>query len=176
MTIATMINDLTFEYDRFDYETKDFLPHDEMSFTRRVLMEKMLDGLYFLRYGGKKGTDTELYAATKKRQYEADRASYDGTEISQQKLRASMGAFQAAQHKHDQLDEMYTDMQHAWYAAYGEWYVPYGAPVGYSFSTQNVPQQEAEIPQDILDMERAMGIAQEPANDLIEAPKKKKKA
>lgn len=176
MTIATLINELSFEYDRFDYETKDFLPHDEMGFARRVLMEKMLDGLYFLRYGGKKGTDTELYAASKKRQYEADRANYDGTEIAQQKLRGSLGAFQAAQYKHDQLDEMYTDMQHAWWEATGEWYVPYGAPVGYSFSTQNVPQQEAEIPQDILDMERAMGIAPEVANDLIEPTERKKKA
>ena len=176
MTIATMINDLTCEYDRFDYETKDFLPHDVMGFVRKVLMEKMLDGLYFLRYGGKNGKDTEIIASNKKRQYEADRASYDGTEIGQQRLSGSLGAFQAAQYKHEQLDEMYADMQHAWYAAYGEWYVPYGAPVGYSFSTQNAPQQEAEIPQDILDMERAMGIAPEPANDLIEAPKKKKKA
>ena len=66
MTIAKMIQELSFEYDRFDYESKDFLPHDEMTFARRVLMEKLLDGLYFLRYGGKNGIDSEINAQNKK--------------------------------------------------------------------------------------------------------------
>ncbi len=66
MTIATLINELSFEYDRFDYETKDFLPHDEMSFARKVLMEKMLDGLFFLRYGGKNGVDSESTLTTRR--------------------------------------------------------------------------------------------------------------
>ena len=176
MTIATMINELTFEFDRFDYDTKDFLPHDEMTFVRRVLMEKMLDGLYFLRYGGKNGVDTEINANNKKSRYEADRKMYDGTEISMQRIRGSYGASQAAQYKHEQLEEMYSDLQHAWFAAHGEWYTPYGAPIGYSYGTQNVPQQEVDIPQELLDMDAAMGVNIEVANDLIEPKAKKKKA
>ena len=174
MTIATMIKELSFEYDRFDYESKDFLPHDEMTFARRVLMEKLLDGLYFLRFGGKNGIDSEINAQNKKSRYEADRKMYDGTEISMQRVRGSYGASQAATFKHDQLDEMYKDLQDLWYADQGEWYVPYGAPVGYSYNTQNVPAEEVDIPQEILDMDAALGLDVEVANDLIETPKKKK--
>jgi len=175
MTIATMINELSFEYDRFDYETKDFLPHDEMSFVRKVLMEKMMDGLYFLRYGGKNGIDTEVNAANKKKRYEADRKLFDGTEISTQRIRGSFGAAQAAQFKHEQLDDMYRDLQAAWFDAHGEYYTPYGAPVGYHYGSQNVPQEEVDIPQELLDMDAMMGIATEVANDLVETPKSKKK-
>ena len=174
MTIATLINELSFDYDRFDYETKDFLPHDEMSFARKVLMEKMLDGLFFLRYGGKNGIDSEVNANNKKNRYEADRKLFDGTEISTQRIRGSFGAAQAAQYKHEQLDDMYKDMQMAWFDANGEWYTPYGAPVGYSYGSQNVTQQEVDIPQELLDMDAEMGINVEVANDLIEPSKKKK--
>lgn len=173
MTIAKLITELSFEFDRFDYETKDFLPHDEMGFVRKVLMEKMLDGLYFLRYGGKNGVDSEVNAANKKKRYEADRKLFDGTEISTQRIRGSFGAAQAAEYKHEQLDDMYRDLQAAWFDAYGEHYVPYGAPVGYCYGTQNLPEQEVEIPQELLDMDAAMGIQTEVANDLVE-PKKKK--
>lgn len=173
MTIAKLITELSFEFDRFDYETKDFLPHDEMGFVRKVLMEKMLDGLYFLRYGGKNGIDSEVNANNKKKRYEADRKLFDGTEISTQRIRGSFGAARAAEYKHEQLDEMYRDLQAAWFDSYGEHYTPYGAPVGYCYGTQNTPDQEVEIPQELLDMDAAMGIKAEVANDLIE-PKKKK--
>ena len=176
MTIATMIKELSFEYDRYDYESKDFLPHDEMTFARKVLMEKLLDGLYFLRFGGKNGIDSELNAQNKKSRYVADRAMYDGTEIALNRIRGSHGASQAATFKHEALDEMYKDLQDLWYADQGEWYTPYGAPVGYAYNTQNVPSTEVDIPQEILDMDAALGITQEVANDLVEPVKKKKKA
>jgi len=176
MTIATIIKELSFEYDRYDYESKDFLPHDEMTFARKVLMEKLLDGLYFLRFGGKNGIDSEINAQNKKSRYVADRAVYDGTEIALNRIRGSHGASQAATFKHEALDEMYKDLQDLWYADQGEWYTPYGAPVGYAYNTQNVPSTEVDIPQEILDMDAALGITQEVANDLVEPVKKKKKA
>lgn len=176
MTIAKLIQELTFEFDRFDYESKDFVPHDEMTFSRKVLTEKLLDGLYFLRYGGTNGVDSEMNAQNKKRRYEADRKIFDGTEIGLQRLRGSFGASQAATFKHEALDEMYKDLQDLWYADRGEYYVPYNAPEGYSFGTQNVPSTEVDIPQEILDMDAALGIKQEVANDLVEPVKKKKKA
>ena len=118
MTIATMINELTFQFDRFDYDTKDFLPHDEMTFVRRVLMEKMLDGLYFLRYGGKKSlvsiqrsTPTTRRAATKQiARCTGGRSACNGF--------AYMNIASCTD-KHEQLDEMYSDLQHAWFAAHG---------------------------------------------------------
>ena len=176
MTIATMIKELTFEYDRFDYESKDFLPHDEMTFARKVITEKLLDGIYFLRFGGKNGIDSEINAQNKKSRYKADREMFDGTEIGLQRVRGSYGASQAATYKHETLDEMYKDLQNLWYADHREWYTPYGAPAGYAYNTQNVPSTEVDIPQEILDMDAALGITQEVANDLVEPVKKKKKA
>ena len=176
MTIATLINELSYEFDRFDYESKDFLPHDEMSFVRKVLMEKMLDGLYFLRYGGKNGVDTEINANNKRKRYEADRKLFDGTEISEQRIRGSHGAAKAAQYKHEQLDDMYADLQAAWFDAYGEYYTPYGSPMGYHYGTQNVPQDEVEVPQWMRDMDADMGVQSDVANELIEPKARKKKA
>lgn len=167
-TIATLINEISFEFDRYDYESKDFLPHDEMDFTRKVLMEKLLDGLYFLKFGGKKGIDTDTYVKNKERQYKMDRAGFDGTEIGAMKIRGSLGQLQAARHKHEVLDNLYTDLQEAYEFMTGDHYQPYGSSPTYRFGTQNITATEVAIPDDILQMEAAMGIEPEVANDFID--------
>ena len=175
MTIANIITNLTFEYDKFDYESRDFRPDDVMYYVRKTLMEKVMDGLYFNRYGKDGKYDTEKLSANAKREYEAARKLFDGTEISQNKIRGAHEKFKASQHKHEQLVEMYDDMQAAWFAEFGEYYTPYNAAPDYNYGTQNVPQEELEIPQWLKDMDAEMGIEVESANDLVE-PKKRKKA
>lgn len=174
MTIATLITNLTFEYDKYDYESRDFRTDDAMYYIRKNLMEKVMDGLYYCRYGKDGKYDTDKIASNKRTEYESARKLYDGTEISGNRIRKASEDFKAAQHKHEQLVEMYDDMQAAWFAEFGEYYAPYGSPAGYSYGTQNVPQEELEIPQWVKDLDAEMGIAPEAANDLIEAPKKKK--
>lgn len=171
MTIVSSINELTFDFDKWDNETKQFVDTDGMQFVRKVLLEKLLDGTYFLHYG-KSGNSSESYASMKKDDVKKARRSYTGDEISANALRGAIAESKSASHKHEQLAELYADLQAQYFQEFGDYYKPWGSG-DYYYGTQNIVASN-EMPEDIRQELEAMGALDEAANEYIETPTKKK--
>lgn len=165
MTIVTSINELTFDYDKWDNEAKQFVDTDGMQFVRKVLLEKLLDGTYYLHYG-KSGNSSESYARMKKDEVSKVHRSYTGDEISANALRGAIGESNAAQHKHEQLAELYADLQSQYFQEFGDYYKPWGSPADYYYGSQNIVAAD-DMPDDIRQALEAMGMSPS-ANDMIE--------
>ena len=104
--IVVAIKQLTAPFEKWDNEDKQFAPEDSMNYVRKVLLEKLLDGTYYLHIG-KTGDSSESYAASMKRKAEVAYRHRDGTEISNNLIRGAAGEAQAATQKHEYLETLY---------------------------------------------------------------------
>lgn len=164
MTIVSSINELTFDFDKWDNETKQFVDTDGMQFVRKVLTEKLLDGVYYLHYG-KTGNSSESYARMKKDDVTKAHRSYSGDEISANALRGAIAESKSAQHKHEELEVLYAELQAQYFQDFGDYYKPWGAPNDYYYGTQNIVAAD-DMPDDIRQELEAMGMGT--SNDMLE--------
>tara|TARA_R110002012_G_C11538184_1_gene601179 strand:+ start:459 stop:1043 length:585 start_codon:yes stop_codon:yes gene_type:complete len=171
--IVVAIKQLSAPFEKWDNEDKQFTDSDGMSYVRKIMLEKLLDGTFYLHIG-KTGDSSESYAANMKRKAEVAYRHRDGTEISNNLIRGAAGEAQAADQKHLYLETLYADLQALYLQETGQHYVPYNSPAGYNFGTQNVVPNTS-IPQDAEQMLAALGIQTDTAN-IVEEPKQKKKA
>lgn len=172
--IVVAIKQLTAPFEKWDNEDKQFVPEDSMNYVRKVMLEKLLDGTYYLHIG-KTGDSSESYAASMKRKAEAAYRHRDGTEISNNLIRGAAGEAQAATQKHEYLETLYADLQALYLQETGQYFKPFNSPVGYNFGSQNVVPNTS-IPQDAEQMLAALGIQTDSANIVEEPTKQKKKA
>lgn len=169
--INELIN-LTLDTEIYNSYEDKWIHEDQMAFPRKIMMEAIMDKLYWLTKGKNSSTKpsgSEAYLETKQAQVTYARQTFRGDEISLIKLRGSIANCQAAADKHTVLTDMQAQLHKAYIESYGEDYLPYG-----SAPASNVPvAAESDIPTDIQQQLEALGMA-EPAND--ETSKKKKKA
>lgn len=172
--IVLAIKELSYDYERWDNEEKQFVMTDDMKYLRKIFLEKLLDGTFYLHFG-KTGNSSEAYAKRKSDEAAIAYRNRTGEEISNNELRGALGASRSANHKHEALAEIYADLQSQYNQEFGDYYKPYMSPPTYYYGTQNVLADET-LPDDIRQELEALGMLEDSANDILvdDTPKKKK--
>ena len=144
--IVNALKEFTMEFETYNYTLKDFKEEDVLAYPKKILIEAMMDKVYFLQHGSRKSgkTGTDVYAANRRREFESDYSALQNGEIAQNQVRQSMMNSRAASAKNDLLGQLIHDLQQLYVDSYLEEYIPYGAP-----KTGNLPTHEVEIDKDL---------------------------
>lgn len=133
------------------YRDREFVITDTCQFDRRVIVEAIIDKLYWLKTS-RKGHDA--YAISTKERAEYAMRRNDGTEIALTQLKAAVSEARAAQSKLALFDRMQDQLRGYYAETFGKSYIAYGE------NEANVPsnQQPQAIPADIAADMAALGI------------------
>jgi hypothetical protein len=164
------ITNLTLDMEVYNSYEDRWHNEDQMAFARKIIMEAIMDKLYWLTKGKNKGgkpSGSEGYLTQQQARVKYAQETFRGDEISELRLRGAIANCQAAAAKHEALTDLQNSLHSQYMIQFGEDYMPYG-----SAPHSNVPvAAESDMPSDIQQMLEALGMA-EPANE--EKPKKKK--
>lgn len=151
MTISTdklieALENFSMEFETFDYNQSDWVERDELSFARKILIQGLMDKVYFLTAGNKaKGKDgSDVFAAKKKQQYKDAARAYKGGELDINELRQAQANAKAASAKNDVLGDLMNNLQNLYVSENYDEYIPWNAP-----KTGNVAAEEQDLPDDI---------------------------